>query len=298
MESVIASPSIISNPRQLIGAIRRLKVNRILISPGPLVKLAEYCHERRISLGGVHTVNTGGAPVHWDKLVRIREVFPEARVVYVYGSSEAQPISSVEINTIGDGRIEAWRRGNGVFVGTPMSMITLEIRSSVLVGMPGLQPSMSGVGEICVSGEHVGRQPDGSQWLHTGDYGYFDEAGGLWLVGRLKHSHRMSRGYLFPYPVEMEVESLPGIRRCGCLLPESGEPVLFLESKSKDIRRFHQEPELVRSVRAIAERRGLDSCRLVFLRTMPVDPRHRYRVDYRMLANINKRAVVSGFLHR
>ncbi|MDA0679819.1 MAG: AMP-binding protein, partial [Proteobacteria bacterium] len=64
-------------------------------------------------------------------------------------------------------------------------------------GFETLMMSCGGIGEIVVTGKHVLRgyadaarnratkiEVDGTIWHRTGDAGYFDQAGRLWLVGR------------------------------------------------------------------------------------------------------------------
>lgn len=288
-EESLTAPSSLS-PRRLSMLLRKQKAQRLLLSPGPLMKLARFCLQRDIHIESIETLLTGGAPMHYGKLEILRSVFPHARVVYVYGSSEAQPISSLGLNSIEESEIDFWRHGAGVFVGRPISRIQVKIDKPVAIGnkLPFKAPVT--VGEVMVTGTHIRPPSQESEWLGTGDYGYFDPTGGLWLVGRLKHSRKKEGRILFPYPAEMEAESIEGIKRCGCLLPDEGENLLIIEPEHRTFRQISRDPVIQKALINIIEKQGLAPCGIRFIHRIPVDLRHHYRVDYKRLIHTFSKA--------
>jgi acyl-activating enzyme 14 len=89
--------------------------------------------------------------------------------------------------------------GGGVCVGKPGPGIAVRIASPAGSATNGgnHQQQQDVVGEVCTLGPHVmlgyWRDPQATAqtlqsegWLHTGDLGYLDSKGHLWLVGRLK----------------------------------------------------------------------------------------------------------------
>ena len=85
-------------------------------------------------------------------------------------------------------------------------------------------------GEICVTGpsmmkgyfnkpketEHVMRKhPDGRYWIHSGDIGYMDEDGFLFVNGRIKRMITRFDGHkIFPVNIESLVSEHPKVRNC------------------------------------------------------------------------------------
>ncbi len=136
-------------------------------------------------------------------------------------------------------------------------------------------------GEIVVSGGHVLRgylngegdtetkfEVDGVRWHRTGDLGYMDAAGRLWLLGRCNGKIQDARGTLYPFAVECAAMQTPAIRRAA-LAAIDGRRVLAVEGRETVSRE-----EILRSLSWAA----LDQ--VVFLDHIPVDRRHNAKVDY------------------
>ena len=120
-------------------------------------------------------------------------------------------------------------------VGQPLSGLDVRIEES---------DGAEGRGEILVRGPTVAdgplREPesdgtsphvDGEGWLHTGDLGYLDAEGDLWITGRA--SFRIVTGGITVEPGEVETVLMchPGVREVavlGCPDPEWGERVVAL----------------------------------------------------------------------
>jgi long-chain acyl-CoA synthetase len=85
-------------------------------------------------------------------------------------------------------------------------------------------------GEICVKGPSVmkgyynnqketdnvmRRHPDGDYWIHSGDIGYLDEDGFLYVNGRIKRMITRFDGHkIFPVSIETLVSEHPNVRNC------------------------------------------------------------------------------------
>lgn len=308
MRTIIGRSSSPRHPGRFLKLIKRAGLNRITASPGFIVALAEYCCKKDIILPGIREIYTGGAPVHPEKLSLVCRMAPNSRTTFVYGSSEAQPISSVSYREMDREVISQVCNGWGIYAGTPVSMIRVEI---IPIGTRAGENTafhflpVNQVGEIIVSGDNVnkGEKTKGDEsklaingiiWHRTGDAGFLDEKGGLWVAGRLAHGKKIKAGYtlinnrnstkskyLFPCQVELRVESLPEINRCGCLFPEKEDKAfLFLERKCP-LSKTRKE-EIAGMIGAILAGYGLVPV-IRYCRKIPVDHRHYYRVDYRKL---------------
>lgn len=85
-------------------------------------------------------------------------------------------------------------------------------------------------GEICMTGlgnmigylnndaetaEVMIEHPDGQVWIHSGDVGYMDEDGYLYIKGRIKRMVTLFNGHkVFPPQIEMEISKHPMISSC------------------------------------------------------------------------------------
>lgn len=82
-------------------------------------------------------------------------------------------------------------------------------------------PDENGVGEICVKGENVfdgyykmeketAEAFDGEGWFHTGDLGFIDEKGFLFIKGRIKSMILSASGQnIYPEEIEAKINSMP-----------------------------------------------------------------------------------------
>ncbi|MBQ8063686.1 MAG: acyl--CoA ligase [Clostridia bacterium] len=88
-------------------------------------------------------------------------------------------------------------------------------------------------GEICMTGPQnmIGylndpeetanvmiEHPDGQVWIHSGDIGYIDEDGFLFIKGRIKRMVTMFNGHkIFPAQIEGVISKHPAVRSCACV---------------------------------------------------------------------------------
>ena len=86
------------------------------------------------------------------------------------------------------------------------------------------------IGELCITGPTVMKEyldepeetanilwthPDGKVWVHSGDLGYIDEDGFLFIVGRIKRSIIRPDGHkVYPLQIEKIVMKHPGVANC------------------------------------------------------------------------------------
>jgi len=146
-----------------------------------------------------------------------------------------------------------------------------------------------GAGEIVVSGpqvltgylDGVGDEvtkvrAGGQVWHRTGDAGYLDEAGWIWLLGRCAARHRHADGRVtYPLSIEAAVRArIPGLR-CAAL-STGGDLVLVVEADAAG------------GVETVAREIGCD--RVVRIPRLPMDRRHEAKIDYPALRRLMKDA--------
>ncbi len=242
----------------LANHIARHGVTRALIPPSICERLLAARHTPSLS-----AIFTGGGPVFPSLMTRMRQGLPEADIVAVYGSTEAEPIAHLDLRDITPDDWTTMSAGGGLLTGLPVPEVSVKLIDS----------------EIAVTGGHVNKgylDPrqnagnkvtiDGVVWHRTGDAGRFDDKGRLWLLGR--HDARI--GQLYPFPVEVSALSWPGVRRTA-LTSLDGRAILAIEGDQAWSNTWQQQAT------------ALGDIAVVPMPTIPLDHRHRSKVDYARL---------------
>jgi acyl-CoA synthetase (AMP-forming)/AMP-acid ligase II len=286
-------------PEPVIRQIKSHGVNGIVGSPAFLERLAEYCLSGGHMLARVRRIIAGGAPVLPRLLDHLQAMAPGAKVVAVYGSSEAEPIAMVSRDELRAEDRAATCAGHGLLAGAPVPTIRLRIlpdRWGDPIGpftidsfdAESLAPGEPG--EIVVCGNHVlksygaGSQDEAANkflvgdrmWHRTRDAGYLDANGRLWLLGRCAARIVDRHSVTYPFSVEAAVAEDPGVRRAA-FFAQSGRRVCTIEPQER------QHPDLGRIAERLAWAR-VDEIRI--WKRIPVDRRHNAKVDYLALAKL------------
>lgn len=293
----------------VFAQIERWGVTRSAASPAFFERLAEYGERKRCSLPTLQVIDTGGAPVFAKLLDRLQCLAPQAHSRAVYGSTEAEPIAHLAAAAISvDDRL-AMRHGAGLLAGWPVPEITVRIlppRWGQTLGpyreaafaADCLGPNVAG--EIVVHGAHVLQgylngqgdaetkfNVDQARWHRTGDSGYLDERGRLWLLGRVGARIVDAKGELYPFRVECAVAEHTGIRR-SAVTSWQGRRVLVVERTSLeatvDVDALHEQLSWA----------SLDAIHLTH--RLPVDARHNAKIDYPALAELLARELGASHL--
>jgi long-chain acyl-CoA synthetase len=176
----------------------------------------------RERLGPVRLMLSGSAPLSPE----LADEFGELTGIPIhqgYGLTEAAPVvtSTLCSQTLQEGSVGAALPG-------------IEIR---LVDETGRPPEGEDPGEIQIRGANLfsGYWPDGAEgpdeegWWSTGDVGFLDATGDLFLVDRLKELVIVSGFNVYPVEVEDVIREVPGVAEAaviGVEDPETGEAVV------------------------------------------------------------------------
>ncbi len=289
------------DPAPIVEQIQVYQLQRTAASPAFLEKIADYCLEKNISLISWQKVFTGGAPVFPQLLAKLQRIAPQAKIVAVYGSTEAEPIAEMANCEMTSRDWLLMQQGNGLLAGTPVPEIELRIipdqwgsAISPLTVAEFEKLSAHESGEIVVSGAHVlsgylhGRGDEetkfcvaGKIWHRTGDAGYLDDAGKLWLLGRCAAKIVDERGTLYPFAVECAALIYPNVKRAA-LMQHRAQRWLLIERN--DVHEKIALPEMQEGLRWAK----LDE--IYVIGKIPVDKRHNAKVDYPALKALLKLA--------
>ena len=296
----MSRPGLIDS-RCVARQIERYRPTRSEGSPAFYERLLSAPQNETSSLLSFQNIYTGGAPIFPSLLEKIQKAAPQANVVAVYGSTEAEPISHIDWKQISSDDLKAMRSGKGLLVGQPVPQIEVAILHDQW-GQPLGQLTVSEFekkrvplgqhGEICVTGEHVLKgylngqgdsetkfKVDDKTWHRTGDAGYLDESGRLWLLGRCAARVEDSRGTLYPFTVECVAQTYPFVRR-SAFLGKDNQRFLAVE--------YSQVPTTAERDTLLHSLKWAHIDRLIPLKNIPVDRRHNAKVDYPSLLRIIK----------
>jgi acyl-CoA synthetase (AMP-forming)/AMP-acid ligase II len=276
----------------IVEQIRATGVRTLGGSPAFLAAVVRWALAHDVTLPGVRGVATGGAPVEPELLEGLRQVCPDARgnIRVLYGSTEVEPISQIEADEVLRDRAPA----AGTCVGRPVPELAVRVARVTDAGAvpTALDVEPGTPGELLVCGAHVQRDywqdeaatratklegDDGRLWHRTGDVGYLDERGRLWLLGRARDVLSTDEGALYPWPVEAIARRVEGVD-AAALLSLDGQAAVAFELALGAAR----APVAAEIVRACREA-GFAVARAVVVDRIPVDPRHNSKVDHRRL---------------
>ncbi len=175
---------------------------------------------------------SGGAPLPLKVLNEFNKKF-KTKIYEGYGLTEASP--TVSVNTK-----ENYKAGS---VGKPIDGVEIKILDENLNEL-----KIGKVGEVAVKGDNVMKGYFNNEkatnevikdgWLLTGDYGYIDEDGFLYIVDR-KKDLIISKGMnIYPREIEEAILEHPAVEECAVVGKQSetnGEiPVAFVKLKENE----------------------------------------------------------------
>jgi len=190
------------DPDHYLADAEKYRVNTIGGAPPVFVALLRHPDFAKRDLSSVRSIISGAAPLPQELIHLLQQRFPEATIVEAYGMTEV----TMGATSNPSGRSAVRKVGS---VGIPV--FDTEVKVAPLEG--GEEPLPPGeVGEICIRGPQVMlgyyNQPEETAhvlkdgWMHTGDVGYMDEDGYVYIVDR-KKDMLIYKGYNV-YPRELE----------------------------------------------------------------------------------------------
>ena len=211
-------------PKNIIGEILRNQATILPAIPQLFRTLANAQLPPNLPL---RLCISGAAPLPVEVLKEFNARFP-IPLIEGYGLSEASPV--VTMNPI-EG---PWKAGS---IGKPVPDVEVTIQNESGDILPARE-----VGELCVKGGNVMmgylNQPEETrkvmrgEWLLTGDVGYKDEDGYIYITDRKKDMLLVNGINVYPREVEEVIYQFPGVKEAAVVSrpdPRKGEqPVAFV----------------------------------------------------------------------
>ena len=207
--------------------IEREKVTRFGGVPTIVARILDSGVYERRDFSTISMISYGGAPASPALLARVEGAFPHvaSRVVQGYGLTETSAISTLNVGPDYHERPDS--------VGIAAAVVELRI-----VGPDGDAVAPGVVGEVWIRGANVipgywnrpavNAETFTDGFLHTGDIGYLDEDGFLYITDRAKDMVIRGGENVYCTEVEAVLEAHPDVREVavvGAPHPDLGEEV-------------------------------------------------------------------------
>lgn len=294
-----------ADPAKLLQALDTYRCTNLFASPALVDRLGRYCERNGRRLTGLRRAISAGAPVPARVVERFAALLEDGAELFTpYGATECLPIANIGSAALRETR-QRTENGGGVCVGAPVESVEVTIIAVTDEPIPEwleARPLPTGeIGEIVVRGPLVSREyagrPDadaahkirdgGGVWHRTGDVGYLDAQGRLWMCGRKRDRVEALWGTLYSVPCEAVFDAHPAVRRSALVaVPQTDrmEPVLCVELEPEH--RGAAEEALRRELLELGGRHEhtSDIRRILFHPGFPVDVRHNAKIDRQALA--------------
>ena len=203
-------------PGGVLDVVERERVTATLVVPTMMDALAVEQREHPRDVSSLRWLSHGSSPAARELLRRTHATFPQASMLHIYGLTETSPI--VTLHPDEQLRLDSPRA---------MSCGRPAVGVEVVVIEPGGDPDGRGplpageVGEVAIRGANVTpgywHKPDETAkvlaggWFTSGDLGYLDEAGYLFLVDRAKDMIVSGGENVYSAEVENALYSHPAV---------------------------------------------------------------------------------------
>lgn len=281
------------------------------LSPSLMNALSNYCNQNNLTLPNVRRIITGGAPVSKDDVKNIKRSAPNAEIQVLYGSTEVEPMAHINDKQMlveNEAKDPEWV-DEGVNVGKfdeGLQVKYIKIEKGVIEIQKSedwkkWERPFGEVGEIIVQGEHVCeryynneeafkkskiRDEKGLVWHRTGDLGFEDEKGNLWLVGRIHNAIQRDGKYLFPVRAEVILKRLSFVKHAAYLgVPdkELGEATYCVYSLKDEFKNEFDHESAHKEIMRLMNKNEIPVDKIISIDSIPMDPRHHSKVEYAKL---------------
>ncbi len=198
----------------ILQAIQNERVSETFLVPIMIKRLVEHPRFREFDLSSMRLMLYGAAPIDAALLNQAMQALPQADFCQAYGMTELSPTISVLLpadHTPGPDQAKRLRSA-----GRPVPIAEVRVVDALGKELPPGQ-----IGEICARGPMVMQgywnKPEETAaalrdgWMHTGDGGYLDENGYLYVVDRIKDMIVTGGENVYSAEVENAISTLPEV---------------------------------------------------------------------------------------
>jgi acyl-CoA synthetase (AMP-forming)/AMP-acid ligase II len=207
-------------PEDMLSTIETYRITHCALVPTMVNILCNVEGRENYDVSSLRGMNYGGSPMAPALIAKARQAFPHCRFFQGYGQTETAPNVSMLTDKYHDpdGPYAAKLSSAG------QPVFTMEVK---IVDIDD-QPVPRGViGEIAARGPNVmagyWNKPQDTAyalrdgWMHTGDLGYMDEDGFLYVVDRMKDMVISGGENVYSVEVEKVIYQHPAVAMCAVI---------------------------------------------------------------------------------
>lgn len=202
-------------PDATLDSIERHRISALLLVPTMIGMTCERLRTRIADVSSVRRLYYGASPISAALLERAMTVFPNAQFFQGYGQTELSPGATMLLH-------DDHLAGKLQSAGRPLPSIDLRVADENLEDV-----ELGTVGEILVRGpcvmkgywnqEALTRETIVNGWLRTGDAGYMDREGYLYVVDRVKDMVVSGGENIYSGEVENALLRHPDVIQCAVI---------------------------------------------------------------------------------
>ncbi|XP_033362861.1 luciferin 4-monooxygenase-like [Bombus vosnesenskii] len=192
----------------LLSSVEKYRITHIPLVPPVLVGLAKHPMVPNCDFSSVREIVSGAAPLPPDVADEVKQRTKLKAIRNGYGMTELSILSNMSDRTSNDNSI------GPILPGFKCKVVNVETGETLVARK---------IGEVCFTGDQVmlgyfknpkttAETIDKENWLHTGDLGYFDEEGSLYITGRIKEVIKYKGFQVSPSEIEAVILSHPSVK--------------------------------------------------------------------------------------
>jgi long-chain acyl-CoA synthetase len=199
------------DPAQVLALVEQHKVTNTVMVPTMINMLVNHPEFRPDRLASLQTLTYGASPMPATLLEQLLSMFPNIDIYQGYGMTESSAVLTAlgpEEHRAGGARLRS--------AGRPLPGVVLSIQDAY-----GEELATGESGEVCARAGNFMREywnkPEATAdafrggWYHTGDAGYLDADGYLFLVDRVKDMIVTGGENVYSVEVENAIASHPAV---------------------------------------------------------------------------------------